>query len=153
MATAKTIRAMFRKRWSDLGYDVAIAPLYMGRQDDGFGVAPEELDESKIPRAEVWIGDAEKVSEYIEARVYESPAEIRVYHTDADELTDWLLDIEEKFDNSDRATTNPTEMDAEYGDVMGVRTFPQNSVPIDKNIVLGTVPCTVMWSKTVRIPS
>lgn len=153
MTAPRTVSAMLRTRWNNLGFANSIAPLLIGAKDMGFGVLPEDGTEYVLPRAEMHIGKEDTILDYTAGTVYSAPVEIRVFGNDADQLSDWQIAINDGFDNSDRAGTNPATMDESFGDSMDVRYEGSELVPLDKNVYLGTVALSVSWSRAFAIPS
>ena len=153
MTEPRTVSAMLRRRWNNLGFANTIAPLMIGARDMGFGVLPEDGTEYKTPRAEMHVGRENSILDYTAATIYAAPIEIRIFNSDADQLSEWLIAISGGFDNSDRAATNPAELDENIGDSMDVRYEGRELVPLDKNVYLGTVVLSATWSEAFTIPS
>lgn len=153
---AKTINAAFRDRWNALSYNTTISELRLGMEKMGFGNAPEQDDDGDdtvMPRAEIFVSQESRVLDYTAARIKESEVEIRIFHNDADVLSGWLSEIEDAFDNSEKAGTSPAVLDVDYGDLMDVRYEGRELVQLDKNVVLGSVWFAATWSKAFSIPS
>lgn len=119
----------------------------------GFGVLPEDGTDYKTPRAEMHVGRESSILDYTAATIYAAPIEIRLFNSDADQLSEWMIAISAGFDNSDRAATNPAELDENIGDSMDVRYEGRELVPLDKNVYLGTVVLSATWSEAFTIPS
>lgn len=153
LTSPRTVSAMIRQRWNNLGFSASIAPLMLGARNAGFGVLPEEGTDYKLPRAEMHVGREERILDYTAATVYAAPVELRVFDKNPDQLSEWLIAIKDGFDNSDRAGTNPAILSSDIGDSMDVRYLDREMIPLDKNVNLGTITLSVSWSEAFTIPS
>lgn len=150
-----SIPAAVVTRWDNASLDSSIAALYRANPGlDDFGAFPEDLAAKSLPRAEFFVEDDSPNTHTVAYRIRRAFLTFRVYHTNESTLETLLTSIEDNFDNSENAATNPFSLSSSFGTVVCVQyRGPREIHPVDEGVYLGTVTFSVDWQKARVTPS
>jgi len=144
-----SVTAAILNRWNDASLDSSICNLFRAHpSNNAYGSTPEG---NELPRAQFMVEGDIPVEHTVGKTLREIMVTFEVWHSDPAALETALDLIETKYDNSERAGTDP--LSAANGSVIRVQYSGRESGPVNENVFLGSVEFEVEWQKDNSVPA